>query len=88
MSKKGVPINYKHHWRYKGHWHERKVAPGRWQFTYTATKTRAGSPRGGLRPGQKVIWNIRGTQIAQKVSGRTYKTTLTGVKTLRKAPKS
>ena len=81
-----VPVGYRHKWKYSGHWKERKTRPGKWTFTYTAMKTRKGSPKGGLRTGQSVIWNIRGTQTATKVSGRTYKTTLRGTKTLRRAP--
>ena len=87
MTPKGVPRGYQHNWRYKGHWKETKIAPGKWTFKYTALKHRKGSPRGGLNIGQSVIWNIHGTQTATKVSGRTYKTILKGTKTLKRSPK-
>jgi hypothetical protein len=85
MTKKrkgGVPVGYKHKWKYRGHWNEEKIKPGEWEFTFHAQKNRKGSAKGGLKPGQKVKWKIEGTQTATKVSGRTYKTTFKGRKQL------
>ena len=79
---RGVPTGYKHNWKYKGHWKERKGKKG-WKVDFTAKKSRSGSSKGGLPIGSKVTWNLKGTQTATKVSGRTYKTRFKAKKTLK-----
>jgi hypothetical protein len=83
---KGVPVGYKHKWRYKGHWKETKVQPGLWRFRFDARKSRAGSAKGGLNVGQSLTWKVTGYQTVTKVSGRTYKTSLRGSKILKVNP--
>lgn len=84
---RGVPKGYRHNWKYKGHWRERKTGRGKWDVDFTARKSRKGSGRGGLPVGSEVTWKIEGYQTARKVSGRTYATRyrarkrLVGVKT-------
>lgn len=72
-----------HHWTYKGHWHERKVAPGTWKGTFTATKRQR--PRAGVGRGSKYRWHIKGTQTAVKTKSGTYQTKYKFTKRLIKA---
>ena len=60
-KRKGVPKGYTHNWTYRGHWKEKKVAPGKWRGYFKATK-RTKSGRGGPRRGFKIKWRIYGIQ--------------------------
>lgn len=83
-GKRGVPAGYEHNWKYGGHWKEKKQKDGSWKVDFTAAKRRKGSAKGGLPIGSKITWGLRGTQTAEKVSGRTYKTRFRAKKTLLK----
>lgn len=73
----------KHNWSYKGHWFERKVAPGKWVIKFTATKGQ--KPRYGVSPGSRFKWRINATQRAVKTGAGRYQTVMTGVKRLSRA---
>ena len=77
----GVPTGYRHNWKYRGHWKERKGRRG-WNINFTARKSRKGSKRGGLPVGSRIVWKIEGYQTARKVSWRTYATRLRARKKL------
>lgn len=81
-GKRGVPAGYEHNWKYGGHWKEKKQKDGSWKVDFSAAKRRKGSAKGGLPIGSKIRWRIEGIQIAEKVSGRTYKTRFRAKKTL------
>lgn len=82
---KGVPKGYTHNWTYRGKWHEKKIAPGKWRIKFRATKrTRAG--RGGPKPGFKILWGFKNVkQRAIKTGKGKYQTELTGIKYVKKA---
>jgi hypothetical protein len=81
-SNSGVPVGYKHDWKYRGQWVEKKIAPKLWKFRFKATKPRSGSSKGGLPIGGSVAWAIKGVQVAKKTGGRKYITDFKGVKKL------
>lgn len=76
----------RHHWAYRGHWKERKVAPGVWFGSFKATKSQR--PRPGVAVGSRYKWRIRGLQSAVKTSAGQYQTNLRFKKTLVKADPS
>lgn len=82
QGRRGVPPGYEHNWKYGGHWKEKKQKDGSWKVDFSAAKRRKGSAKGGLPIGSKIKWRIEGIQIAEKVSGRTYKTRFRAKKTL------
>ena len=84
-KRKSVPINYREDWAYRGHWGERKIAPGKWVFKFTATKNRR-SGKGGPKPGSKIVWGIRNVeQRVVKTKRGQYQTVMTGIKFLKRA---
>lgn len=79
--RRGVPKGYKHNWSYRGHWAEKKIRPGKWTFTFTATKHRkAGRNLGSFGIGTKGAWRINGIQYITKTGTGTYQTKLIGTK--------
>ena len=77
---KGVPVGYKHRWKYNGRWNETKISPRLWKFRFVATKKRGGSSKGGLKRGGRMLWAIKGIQSAVKIGGRKYLTDFRGYK--------
>lgn len=77
---RGVPKGYRHIWKYKGRWDEKKVKPGKWNFTFKATKGRKHKGIGRFGVGTKGAWKIRGTQYIKKTGRDTYQTKLVGTK--------
>lgn len=84
--KRGVPKGYKHKWKYStGPWNERKVGPGKWVFSWTATKgrrVRAKYHPGAPPRGSKVTWRINAIQTAYKTDANHYITRMKGTKRL------
>jgi len=78
--RKGVPTGYRHIWGYHGTWDERKVKPGKWTFTFTATKGRKHTSMGSFGVGTTGAWKINGIQRIRKISRDKYQTKLTGTK--------
>lgn len=79
--RKGVPKGYRHIWKYKGRWDEKKLRKGLWKFTFTATKGHKGKKTyGKFGKGTKGAWLIRGIQYITKTGKGTYQTRLVGTK--------
>ncbi|MEM3041953.1 MAG: hypothetical protein QXD84_00190 [Thermoplasmata archaeon] len=79
----GMPVGGRHVWEYpNGLWKERKVAPDRWEFTFSSIKRRAtGAPEGsGAPPGTQFHWFIMAHQRVRKLDADTYETFMEGVK--------
>lgn len=73
----------RHNWAYRGRWFERKIAPGKWRFSFMATKRQKAHP--GVKRGSRFIWKINGVQRAVKTKSGRYQTKFTGTKKLIKA---
>ena len=73
MVRKGVPKNYRHIWKYKGKWDEKKVRPGLWRFTFSATKGHKHKGMGSFGIGTKGAWKIFGIQYIKKTGKNTFK---------------
>ena len=78
----GVKKGYKHYWKYTGKWSEKKTGPGRWNFTFKATKGKKSKSYGSFKKGFKIKWRIKGTQTATKTKKGTYQTVFKGRKRL------
>ncbi len=79
----GMSVGGRHVWEYKdGLWDERKVAPDRWDFTFSCVKRRARSaPEGsGVPPGSRYHWFILAHQMVRKLDADAYETFMQGVK--------
>lgn len=79
----GMSIGGRHVWEYpNGLWDERKVAPDRWEFTFSSVKRRARSaPEGsGVPPGSQYHWYILAHQRVRKLDQDAYETFMQGVK--------
>ena len=79
----GMSVGGEHAWIYpNGLWRERKVAPDRWEFTFTSIKERQRSaPAGsGVPPGTQYHWYLLAHQKARKLDTDTYHTFMSGVK--------
>jgi len=79
----GMAVGGVHDWDYPdGHWHERKVAPDRWDIRFESSKRRQRSaPVGsGAEPGTMYHWFLLGHQRVRKVDADTYQTLLEGTK--------
>lgn len=82
LLKMGVPKGYKHKWKYKGAWSEKKVRKGLWRFRFRATKSHKGRRgEGNFGVGTKGAWKIKGIQYIRKISPNAYQTELIGTKT-------
>jgi hypothetical protein len=66
----------------EGEWKEKKLAPDRWEFTYSAPQRRtvAAPAESGAPPGTDFHWLIVAQQDVQKVDANTYRTSMTGLK--------
>lgn len=79
----GMAVGGEHAWIYpNGLWHEEKVAPDRWEFTFSSMKERERSaPVGsGVPVGTQYHWYILAHQRVRKVDADSYTTFMTGVK--------
>jgi hypothetical protein len=79
----GMSIGGTHDWEYPhGVWHEEKVAPDRWVFSFRSEKKRARkAPEGsGALPGTQYHWFILAHQRVRKLDQDTYETVMQGVK--------
>lgn len=79
----GMRVGGAHSWQYPdGRWHERKVAPDRWDFRFESTKRRRhGAPEGsGAEPGSMYHWYVLAHQRVRKIDQDTYATFMEGTK--------
>ncbi len=79
----GMPVGGQHRWVYpRGVWRERKVAPDRWEFTFSSMKERErdAPPASGALPDTQYHWYILGHQRVRKIDQNTYSTFMSGVK--------
>jgi hypothetical protein len=79
----GMKVGRRHKWYYdKGEWHEKKITPDKWEFTYAVTKRRAGkAPEGsGVPVGTEYHWYILAHQIVRKLNANDYTTSMSGMK--------
>jgi len=79
----GMSVGGEHEWVYPhGVWRERKVAPDRWEFTFSSLKRRARSaPSGsGVPPHTQYHWYVLADQRVRKIDEDSYETLMTGVK--------
>lgn len=78
-----VRIGGSHHWRYLGHWYERKVKPGKWKILFKASKSQRKAS--GVARGSRYSWLIKARQDVFKTRRGRYQTRMSGVKYLLKA---
>lgn len=79
----GMSVGGEHRWIYpRGTWHEKKVAPDRWDFNFTSFKEREeGAPEGsGAPPGTQYHWYLLAHQRVKKIDQDTYATFMEGQK--------
>ena len=79
----GMPVGGEHLWEYPdGIWLERKVAPDRWDFTFSSLKRRAheAPPGSGVPAGTEYHWFILAHQKVRKRDKDTYETSMEGIK--------
>jgi hypothetical protein len=79
----GMRVGSSHSWYYRqGEWKETKVAPDKWQFTYTVNKRRKwDAPEGSGAPvGTEYHWYILAHQNVRKLDANEYTTSMTGTK--------
>jgi hypothetical protein len=79
----GMSVGGQHTWIYpNGRWQERKVAPDRWEFTFSSLKERERSaPDGsGVPDGTQFHWYLMAHQRVRKVDKDCYTTFMDGVK--------
>lgn len=79
----GMAVGGEHSWIYpSGLWRERKLAPDRWEFTFTSIKHRERSapPGSGVPIGTRYHWYILAHQWVRKIDADAYHTFMSGVK--------
>ena len=79
----GVAVGGEHTWLYpNGLWRETKVAPDRWDFTFSSLKERERSapPGSGVPVGTQYHWYILAHQRVRKIDADSYTTLMSGVK--------
>jgi hypothetical protein len=79
----GMKVGRSHKWYYQqGEWHERKVTPDDWTFSYEVPKRRAGkAPEGSGAPvGTEYHWYILADQYVKKLDANSYSTSMSGLK--------
>lgn len=82
---RGMRVGGTHRWTYPdGEWAERKVAPDRWDVTFTSLKRRKrrAPARSGAETGSGYHWLIVAHQWVEKLDANTYSTQMEGVKSL------
>lgn len=75
-KKRGVPPKFRHIWKYKGVWNERKNKDGTWNVDFKATKGKKSKSYGQFKKGFKIKWGIKGVQYAKKINKGKYQTRL------------
>jgi|GEM_PF-756195 hypothetical protein len=79
----GMRVGGNHCWFYQqGEWNETKVAPDRWEFSYSVNKLRKwNAPEGSGAPvGTEYHWFILAHQNVRKLNANEYATSMRGVK--------
>jgi len=79
----GMRVGGSHSWCYRqGEWDETKVAPDKWEFTYTVNKKRKwDAPDGSGAPtGTEYHWYLIAHQNVRKLNANEYSTSMTGTK--------
>jgi hypothetical protein len=79
----GMSVGGRHVWEYpNGLWDERKVAPDKWEFTFSSMKRRTTrAPVGSGAPtGAQYHWFLLAHQRVQKLDQDAYETLMEGVK--------
>jgi len=79
----GMKVGGEHTWSYpNGLWHERKVAPDRWEFAFTSKKIRDRSaPVGsGVALDTQFHWYLLAHQWVRKIDADSYSTFMSGLK--------
>ena len=79
----GMRVGGSHKWYYeKGIWNEKKIAPDKWELTYSVNKKRAwDAPEGsGVPVGTEYHWYILAHQNVRKLDANNYATSMTGIK--------
>jgi len=79
----GMRVGGSHSWYYRqGEWKETKVAPDKWQFTYTVNKRRKwDAPEGsGVPVGTEYHWYLIAHQSVRKLNANEYTTSMIGTK--------
>jgi len=79
----GMAVGGEHTWLYpNGLWHETKVAPDKWEFTFASLKERERSaPAGsGVPVGTEYHWYILAHQRVRKIDADSYTTFMSGLK--------
>jgi len=79
----GMAVGGEHTWLYpNGLWKETKVAPDRWDFTFSSIKERERSapPGSGVPVGTQYHWYILAHQRVRKIDADSYTTLMSGVK--------
>ncbi len=79
----GMSVGGQHSWIYpNGIWRERKLAPDRWEFTFSSVKEREESaPVGsGAPPRTQFHWYILAHQKVRKIDKDSYSTFMRGLK--------
>lgn len=82
---RGMRVGGVHRWSYPdGEWTERKVAPDRWEVTFTSLKRRKrrAPARSGAETGSGYHWLIVAHQWVEKLDANTYSTQMEGAKYL------
>src|SRR2546430_16900626 len=78
-----MAVGGEHTWLYpNGLWKETKVAPDRWDFTFSAIKERERSapPGSGVPVGTQYHWYVLADQRVRKIDADSYTTIMSGVK--------
>lgn len=79
----GMSVGGEHEWIYpNGRWRERKVAPDRWEFTFSSRKERERrAPEGsGVPTGTQFHWYLLAHQRVRKIDKDSYTTFMEGLK--------
>jgi hypothetical protein len=78
-----MKVGRSHKWYYDaGEWNEKKITPGKWEFTYAVNKKRVGhAPEGsGVPVGTGYHWYLLAHQNVRKLDANNYSTSMTGLK--------
>jgi hypothetical protein len=76
-------IGGSHDWLYpNGHWHETKVSPDKWEFSFESIKRRKHISKNntGAAKGTTFHWFIIADQMATKLESDSYSTVMKGFK--------
>src|SRR5256712_12307507 len=79
----GMAVGGEHTWLYpNGLWHETKVTPDKWEFTFASLKERERSAAAGsgVPVGTEYHWYVLAHQRVRKIDADTYTTFMSGLK--------